>query len=507
MNRKLLAALWIVAVVSIAIALYYPVTQYLEGKAIDDEMLKLRQMKADAVSGAPDAEPLPAQTDQSAASGGTSGDQADPGLDVAEISASETGEDAGPKDSNVGLVGMPEKPNVASTDRMPETDRTARETTDRIPIPDETANGLTDQMAKPDENATDRKADSNEAAANTSNGTVVADENSGGTADQKAEADEAAGAATGSVTAIEDEAASNTDRSTKTLDDITNSMLDHSKVTGTEREAAGINGSVVRDAGGTAEKQTGVGEAVSPEPESADKAAIADKSAFGGVPSPAVEPAPAPTPVPEPEPTPFVFEESRILPEYKALYEENRDLVGWLKIDGTMVDYPVLQRADEEYYLTRDFYGNNNANGQLILDAQCDPFTPDVNLVISGHDMKSGKMFGTLQRYASERFGKQHPIIEFDTLFWRGRYRLVAAFQTWDYLRREDGFRYNVDIRYRLELKNYLEELDQIKLYDTGVPVEFGDQLITLSTCSTQTDDGRFVVVARRLREGEQPQD
>jgi sortase B len=168
------------------------------------------------------------------------------------------------------------------------------------------------------------------------------------------------------------------------------------------------------------------------------------------------------------------------------------------------VDYPVLQRRTRILPDPR-LYGNNNANGQIILDAQCDPYTPDVNLVISGHDMKSGKMFGTLQRYASERFGKQHPIIEFDTLFRHGRYRLVAAFETWDYRMREGGFRYNVDIRYRLELKQYLEQLNQINLYDTGVPVEFGDELITLSTCSTQTDDGRFVVVARRLREGEQP--
>ncbi len=505
MNRKLRAAIWIVAVVSIAIALYYPVTQYLEGRAIDDEMLKLRRMKADAVSVAPDAGVLPVQTEQSAAPGGTPGDHADPGLDIAKMSASETVEGEEPEDSHGGLSGMPEKPNTASTDRMPEMDETAQRTTDRTVMPDEIANDQTDRTAEPDETGTARKAFPNKVAANTSGGMAVAEENSGNAADRKAGADEAAGAPTGSITDIDDEAVGNTDRSTKTLDEKTNSMPDCSGAAGTERDAAETNGSAAWDAAGIVEKQTGVGEAVSPGPGSTDKAAIADNGALGGTLFPAEEPAFAPTPLPEPEPVPFVFDESRILPEYKALYEENRDLVGWLKIDGTMVDYPVLQRADEEYYLTRDFYGNANANGQLILDAQCDPFKPDVNLVISGHDMKSGKMFGTLQRYASERFGEQHPIIEFDTLFWRGRYRLVAAFQTWDYLKREDGFRYNVDISYRLELINYLEALDQIMLYDTGVAVEFGDQLITLSTCSTQMDDGRFVVVARRLREGELP--
>jgi sortase B len=199
-----------------------------------------------------------------------------------------------------------------------------------------------------------------------------------------------------------------------------------------------------------------------------------------------------------------VFDADRILPEFKPLYEQNHDLVGWLTIGGTEIDYPVLQREDEEYYLTRDFYGQENANGQLILDAQCDPFTPSANLVISGHDMKSGKMFGTLQLYASKSFGQKHPLIEFDTLFEKGEYRLVAAFYAWDY-QKKDGFQYNVDIRYRLEMEQFLGKLNEVKLYDTGVPVEFGDQLITLSTCSRHTDDGRFVVVARKMRAGEQP--
>jgi len=208
---------------------------------------------------------------------------------------------------------------------------------------------------------------------------------------------------------------------------------------------------------------------------------------------------------PIPEPTPFAFDEDRILPEYKPLYEENRDLVGWLRIDGTVIDYPVLQREDEEFYLTRDFYGRKNANGQLILDAGCDPFAPSLNLVISGHNMKSGKMFGGLQSFARAEFARRHPVIEFDTLFRRGQYRVVAAFYTWDYEARPDGFRYNVDIRYRRQLSSFLEQLDALKLYDTGVSVEFGDELIILSTCSYQTGDGRFAVVARRLRPGEQP--
>jgi len=215
------------------------------------------------------------------------------------------------------------------------------------------------------------------------------------------------------------------------------------------------------------------------------------------------ESTPSPTPAPTPSPTPFVFVEANILPEYRELYEQNADLVGWLKIDGTLIDYPVLKSDDEEYYMTRDFFGRKNYNGQLILDANCDPFTPSVNLVISGHNMKSGKMFGRLQYYASSDYARKHPIIEFDTLFRQGEYRLVAAFYTWDYEAREGGFQYNVNIQYRRQMTAFLEKLDEIKLYDTGVSVEFGDELLMLSTCSYQTGDGRFVVVARRLRPGE----
>jgi sortase B len=204
------------------------------------------------------------------------------------------------------------------------------------------------------------------------------------------------------------------------------------------------------------------------------------------------------------EKPPFVFDEDNILLEYKQVYAQNEDLIGWLRIEGAQIDHPVLQRkGDDEYYLTRDFYGKKNDNGQLILEAGCDPFEPSMNLVISGHNMKSGKMFGRLQRYASRDFGLKHAIIEFDTLFEKNRYALVAAFYTWDYAVREGGFRYNVDIRYKRELDSFLKQLDEHKLYDTGVSVEFGDQLIMLSTCSYQTDEGRFVVVARRIRPGE----
>jgi SrtB family sortase len=572
---KLRAALLIVAVVSIAIALYYPVTRYLQGKALDDEMAKLRRMKAEAVLSAADSEILPGPASTDDAPDGTPGTIADLGLEKSWAGAGEITES---EISNGESTGRDKKPDGVSTDRTAETGENHAGATDRMAELGEAVGTKTDRavgadgattntLAKPDEAPTDRMAEPDEASGNTAGQTAAGNDK-----------DATAGETTGRATTADDSIIEKTDRSTKTVGVEADAATDRSEASDSNKETESANGSPTSDSTGNAEadaadstqagqqssegetieihgvgapvaggnagaasggneepgtlanpgtaqdmaepteEQTAVGQTIFPGSKATNNDLKAEEDAPRSDAAPALTvgdnvpgfdaaPAasPAPTPAPEPEPTPFVFDEAKILPEYQALYEENHDLVGWLKIGGTMVDYPVLQRVDEEYYLTRDFYGRSNDNGQLILDAQCDPFAPDLNLVVSGHDMLSGKMFGTLQRYASERFGRQHPIIEFDTLFSRGRYRLVAAFQTWDYLKREDGFRYNVDIRYRLELKKYLEELDAVKLYDTGVPVEFGDQLITLSTCSTRTDDGRFVVVARRLREGEQP--
>ena len=100
--------------------------------------------------------------------------------------------------------------------------------------------------------------------------------------------------------------------------------------------------------------------------------------------------------LPYPEKEKVLLDDELILPQYREIYKENNDLVGWLYIPNTDIDYPVLQNEDNEYYLHRDFYGNENKNGQLILDSKCDAWTPSYNLVVSGHNMKHGLMFGTL---------------------------------------------------------------------------------------------------------------
>lgn len=235
-------------------------------------------------------------------------------------------------------------------------------------------------------------------------------------------------------------------------------------------------------------------------------------------PRPTSTPSPSPSPTPSPTPDrglrddPDTFKDKvkvrlnvdDILPELRDIYELNHDLVGWLYIDDTNIDYPVVQTDDGKYYLTHDFYGKSNANGQIILEDKCDPYTPSYNLVISGHHMNSGAMFGRLGRYKDKAYWQDHKIVEFDTLMARKKYVIFGAFYSADYDEYEEGFRYSADIQYKLDADMWLEEIKKNQIYETGVQVAFGDEFITLTTCDhSKRYNGRFVVVARRIREGE----
>jgi len=231
-------------------------------------------------------------------------------------------------------------------------------------------------------------------------------------------------------------------------------------------------------------------------------------------PKPVEGPTVAPTPTPDRSirngPLPYalrdkvVLDEAAILPELKDIYALNKDLVGWISIPDTVIDYPVVQAEDGEFYLTHDFYGEENINGQIILDVLCDPYTPSYNLVVSGHHMKNGSMFGGLPQYRAKSYWAKHPFLEFDSLMERKIYVIFACFYSADYDEDETGFRYNAIIDYKIDADRWLAEIEDNQLYDTGIEREFGDEFITLTTCDrARHRNGRFVVVGRRIREGE----
>ena len=187
-----------------------------------------------------------------------------------------------------------------------------------------------------------------------------------------------------------------------------------------------------------------------------------------------------------------------------ALHEENPDCIGWLTIDGTRIDYPVMYTPDDnDYYLHLDFDKNWSDPGTPFIDTNCRPFDDRTdNVLIYGHNMKSGIMFRELLQYEDESFYKKHKNIKFDTLYETGTYEVIGAFRSEIYPD-DDTEHYHYyeffNAADKAEFDEYIDFVKSNTSYDSGVTAEYGDELITLSTCASHTEDGRFVVVARRI--------
>ncbi|WWR14745.1 class B sortase [Lachnospiraceae bacterium JLR.KK008] len=209
----------------------------------------------------------------------------------------------------------------------------------------------------------------------------------------------------------------------------------------------------------------------------------------------------------EPVSTPFLInktgesETPDILDDYKNLYNKNKSLIGWLKIDDTIIDYPVMRSPDSEYYLTHNFNQEYDRNGSIFMDPACDVLKPSTNLILYGHHMRSGNMFGDLDLYESKEYMEAHRTIQFDTLYEKGTWQVMYVFR--DKLKQdtEIAFKYYqfIDANSPEEFDSNMKAMAEMSLYDTGVKASYGDQLLTLSTCDSREEDGRFVVVAKRI--------
>ena len=190
-----------------------------------------------------------------------------------------------------------------------------------------------------------------------------------------------------------------------------------------------------------------------------------------------------------------------ILPEYETLYNKNKKLIGWLKIDDTNIDYPVMQTSDNTYYLDHNYNQEYDKNGSIFLDYNCNVYPRSTNMIVYGHHMKSGNMFGNLQKYAKESYGKKHSVITFDTIYEKAQYQVMYVFRSQVYNEDDIVFKYYqfIEANSETEFNSYMQEMSALSLYDTGVTAEFGDNLLTLSTCDSSQTDGRFVVVAKRI--------
>ena len=197
---------------------------------------------------------------------------------------------------------------------------------------------------------------------------------------------------------------------------------------------------------------------------------------------------------------------SEILLKFTQLYSENQDFAGWLRIPGTKIDYPVMSReGDNNYYLDKNFEQQHDKNGLLILDyrssIQGGTVLGGQNLIIYGHNMKDGSMFGNLDQYQEQTFYQEHPFIQFHTLYEERTYQVLAVFYSQVYQKDENVFKYYQFYQANTEAEfwDFYENIMTSSLITSDVTATFGDTFLTLSTCAYHVEDGRFVVVAKRI--------
>lgn len=209
-----------------------------------------------------------------------------------------------------------------------------------------------------------------------------------------------------------------------------------------------------------------------------------------------------------------------MIPGAANLLKLSPDVVGYISIPDTVVNYPVMQNKDdvegEEFFLEHDFYGNSSHLGSIYLDFRCNfdvvgndkhlAVPTSDNLIVYGHDMRDESMFGSLRKYAGQDdYYEKHPIIEINSNYREYTFKIYGYFIADATDTTDTRFEYwnYIDFQNEGEFYDYVNEIKRRTLRLTDVDVKYGDRLLTLSTCSSVISNGRLVVCARMLREGE----
>ena len=202
------------------------------------------------------------------------------------------------------------------------------------------------------------------------------------------------------------------------------------------------------------------------------------------------------------------IEETQVTPQktermlqVEKLQEQNSDIVGWIEVEGTNINYPVLQGEDNSYYMNHNYKKEENTYGSIFLDKDYDWSIPSSNLLLYGHNLQNGELFHDILNYKDKSYYEEHPVIRFTTEKEDSEFEIISAFYSRVYYKSETNvFRYYyfINADNEEEYNEFIENAKESSIYDTGKTAEYGDQLITLSTCSYHTEDGRFAVVARK---------
>ena len=180
---------------------------------------------------------------------------------------------------------------------------------------------------------------------------------------------------------------------------------------------------------------------------------------------------------------------------------KNSDVIGWIKIENTVINYPVLQTSDNHYYLNYNYKKQKSKYGAIFAKNECDIYNDNSNIIIYGHNMKDGQMFSQLLKYEDENFYKSHKTVKLANINEENEYIIVAVFKSRIFYQDEkDAFKFYNYTKFKNEeeYNSFLNNCKKEQLYDTGVSAQYGEQLITLITCENSQENGRMVVVAKK---------
>jgi len=184
-----------------------------------------------------------------------------------------------------------------------------------------------------------------------------------------------------------------------------------------------------------------------------------------------------------------------MMERYKTLLEINPDVVGWISVPNTAIDYPVVQADDNDYYLNRDFYGKPSRAGAIFMDYRSDARGRDRHIILYGHHMRNGTMFKELEKYKSEDFFSQNNVIVFNTLFNEMKWEVFSVYVT------ETNFPYTqIYFASDEEYVSFLKKIRERSMYQKDIKLTQKDQILTLSTCTYEYDDARLVIHAKRVQ-------
>ena len=190
--------------------------------------------------------------------------------------------------------------------------------------------------------------------------------------------------------------------------------------------------------------------------------------------------------------------------KYEDLLAKNSDMIGWISIEDTKLNYPVMQtKEEEEYYLRRNFEKNYEFRGTLFANIEANFFTKNDNVIIYGHNMDDGTMFRTLRKYLNKSFFEKHRFILFETISGAYTYEIIYVIKTVDntehplYIDYSNFYNIKDEETFNEQMKRY----NDASLYEVSKVPQFGDELLTLSTCEYSHENGRLIIIAKKINE------